>query len=171
MQLWKMAPSSRTHLCCDRSVHANEFNERKQHPLQLALRRRRLRSVAFVWSVFVDGLGQQQCQFVDTYIVIFTPSIFGRDVTGFQSPCDDKIPAISQSSLLDPPFVVCVMYVYAVLQCASQHMYCMQLDPTSVMFACPHTQYKMSVSGSVVFGMVVLCLRFTICASGCIFLC
>ena len=48
-----------------------------------ALRKQRLRSVAFAWSAFVDGLGQQQCQFIDIYIVIFTPSIFGRDITGF----------------------------------------------------------------------------------------
>ena len=63
------------------STLTNLTNE--SSPSQLALRGRRLRSVAFAWSVLVDGLGQQQCQFFDTYIVIFTPSIFGRDIIGF----------------------------------------------------------------------------------------
>ena len=44
----------------------------------------------FAWSVFVDGLALQQCQFTDTYIAIFTLSMFGNDVTGFKSPCDAK---------------------------------------------------------------------------------
>ena len=74
--------------------------------MQLTLRRQRLRSVAHAWSAFVNGLVLQQCQLSDIYIFIFHTK-FGKDISGFKSPYDDKWLLSScyiQSSLLDPSF-------------------------------------------------------------------